>query len=297
MKQIAVRGAERLKKILSHQRQSSSAIRAALRQRQKAGLPVLCNLGCGVRHHPAWLNIDHNGDGRDVLAWDLQAGLPLPDACCDAVYASHVIEHFDRGGARRFLAECNRIMKPGAIVRLVVPDLEGIARTYLRCLEAVERGEVGSAERYDWITLELIDQLVRHQSGGEMLKLWSREEVPAEDFIAQRVGTEYRRARKHLRGRRISEMPRKDPTAVGRFRLGGEVHQWMYDRYSLGRLFAESGFAEIQVRGAAESSIDGFASYGLDTEPDGTVYKPDSLFMEGAKSRESPVNPELQSRQ
>ena len=247
------------------------------------GKPVMCNLGCGARYHPAWINIDFHGDDNTVFSWDLREGLPLPDTSCDVVYSSHAIEHFDRGGARSFIKECWRILKPGGIIRLVAPDLEGIARAYLQCVEAAQRGDEGAAERYEWIVVELLDQLVRHESGGEMLRLWSQVEVPAENFVALRVGTEYWRARQHCKGRNISETRPVSPLKVGQFRLGGEVHQWMYDRFSLGKLLAGAGFVEIRNRSAAESAIRDFANYCLDTEPDGTIYKPDSFFMEASK--------------
>ena len=259
---------------------AASFIRSALKDRVLAQRPVLCNLGCGTKHHPEWINIDFLGDRNAVFPWDLRLALPLPNACCDAVYSSHTIEHFDRPGARHFLAECHRVLKPGGILRLVAPDLEVIARSYLQCLEAAQRGEQGAAARYEWIVVELLDQLVRHESGGEMLKLWRRPELPAEDFIAQRVGTEYWRAREHCKGRSISEVTQTDALKVGNFRLGGEVHLWMYDQYSLGQLLADNGFTSIRVCHAKDSSIKDFVSYGLDTEPDGSIYKPDSFFME-----------------
>ena len=253
----------------------------SLRKRADDGRPVLCNLGCGSRHHPDWINIDVNGDGSSVHRWDLRCGLPLPNAVCDAIYSSHLIEHFDRAGAARFLDECRRCLRHGGVLRLVAPDLEDIARNYLSCLEAARRGEAGAAQRYDWMVIELLDQLVRHRSGGEMLGLWRQEQVPAEEFVARRIGAEYRLTRRHCAGRPPDPVDTADPMAVGRFRLGGEVHQWMYDRYSLGRMLAQRGFARIQALGAAESTIEGFAAYGLDTESDGTVAKPDSFFIEG----------------
>ena len=70
---------------------------------------------------------------------------------------------------------------------------------------------------------------------------------------------------------------------LGRFRRGGEVHLWMYDRHSLARLLQEAGFEDPQVVGPSESQIPDWTSYHLDTEPDGIVYKPDSLYMEAVK--------------
>lgn len=253
--------------------------RRAVTEARKSSRPVQCNLGCGARHHPTWINIDFHGDGEAVLPWDLRRGLPMPDRSCDVVYSSHTIEHFDRDGARHFLMECRRVLQPGGVIRLVAPDLEGVVLSYIACLEAARRGDAGAADRYEWIVIELLDQLVRHRSGGEMLKHWCRDVVPAEDFVAERVGTEYLRARPHCKGRVTPDVV---PIAldVGCFRLGGEVHQWMYDDYSLGRLLEDCGFVQVHACTAGQSAISDFATYNLDTEPDGSVYKPDSFFME-----------------
>ena len=69
----------------------------------------------------------------------------------------------------------------------------------------------------------------------------------------------------------------------GRFRSSGEIHKWMYDRYSLARALQAAGFVNPEIVGAAESRIPNWASFALDTEPDGRVYKPDSLFVEAVR--------------
>ena len=74
--------------------------------------------------------------------------------------------------------------------------------------------------------------------------------------------------------------------AIGKFRLAGEVHQWMYDRVSLARLLKASGFCDPVVRGAAESGIAGWDQFHLDATPQGVVIKPDSFFMEARKSQQ-----------
>lgn len=274
---------QRVKMCLSNSQPSTARtldmVRREVAAARAEGRPVQCNLGCGSRHTPAWINLDFHGDGKTVLPWNLTHGLPLADGSCDVVYSSHAIEHFDRNGAQRFLAECRRVLRPGGVIRLVAPDLEGVVRTYLTCLEDARRGVPGAKDRYEWIVIELLDQLVRHRNGGEMLKYWCRDVVPAEDFVAQRVGTEYWRARPHFKGRVI---PDGAPQAseVGQFRLSGEVHQWMYDSYSLTRLLEDCGFVQAHTCEADQSSIDNFSAYNLDTEPDGSVYKPDSFFVE-----------------
>lgn len=90
----------------------------------------------------------------------------------------------------------------------------------------------------------------------------------------------------HLRSRLLRRLLSEDDhkaLAIGRFRLQGEVHHWMYDRYSLATLLVEAGFENPTRKSATESSIEGWVQFNLDTEPDGTVYKPDSLYMEAWK--------------
>jgi len=68
----------------------------------------------------------------------------------------------------------------------------------------------------------------------------------------------------------------------GLFRRSGEVHQWMYDRFSLVRAMTRAGFLDVRCRAADESAIAGFARYGLETA-NGRARKPDSLYVEGRK--------------
>ncbi|HEY3389168.1 MAG TPA: hypothetical protein VGK38_06315, partial [Prolixibacteraceae bacterium] len=70
---------------------------------------------------------------------------------------------------------------------------------------------------------------------------------------------------------------------IGRFRNGGEIHQWMYDRYSLRKLLIQAGFDEVVVQTANGSNITDWQKYCLDTDSNNTVYKADSLYMEGIK--------------
>ncbi len=72
--------------------------------------------------------------------------------------------------------------------------------------------------------------------------------------------------------------------AIGKFRLGGEVHQWMYDRFSLARLLRQGEFEKIRQVNQAESHIPGWETYHLEVSADGRLIKPDLLVMEAHKS-------------
>lgn len=245
----------------------------------------LLNLGCGSTFHPDWVNLDFTPRPPHVLGYDLRHGVPFPDGLFDAVYHSHVLEHMPRRGAPGFLRECLRVLRPGGVLRVAVPDLEGIARAYLGALEDAAQGAPGADDRHEWMVIELVDQLARHARGGEMLEFWRRDPVPARDFILSRVGAEARKGMEAARGSRGGAVGPQRPDEVGRFRLSGECHLWMYDRHSLARLLRDAGFEDVRVVRAEESAIGDFARYGLDVEPGGGVRKPDSLFMEALKPR------------
>lgn len=127
-----------------------------------------------------------------VIQCDLSQGIPLPDSHCGVIYHAVVLEHFRLNDARRFLQDCLRVMTPGGIIRLGVPDLERICRLYLDRLQKALTGDRQAVHDYDWLMLELFDQIVRETSGGEMLK-WLQSDALANDaFVFQRIGEEAR---------------------------------------------------------------------------------------------------------
>ncbi|MDP8235651.1 MAG: methyltransferase domain-containing protein [Candidatus Erginobacter occultus] len=63
-------------------------------------------------------------------------GLPIPDSSVEALYSCHMIEHLSRAGAGRFLEEAKRVLIPGGVIRLAVPDLRRLALGYLESKDA-----------------------------------------------------------------------------------------------------------------------------------------------------------------
>lgn len=251
----------------------------------------LLNIGCGDVHADGWINMDiQASDG--VLGHDVARGLPFEDEEFHGIYCSHLLEHLSKVQAQALLGECLRVLRPGGALRVVVPDLEAIVRLYLNRLERSLAEEPGAAQEYDWLMLELFDQMVREVPGGMMRDYWEQDPLPASDFVTRRVGSELTRFRERFLGGHVP--PRSVSTkegqglderdkAVGAFRRSGEIHRWMYDRFSLGRLLVKAGFMGVRVVKADESAIHGFGQYHLDTCSDGSVRKPDSLFMEAAR--------------
>lgn len=256
----------------------------------------LVNIGCGRRRHPDWTNCDLIPDASDVLAVDVRQKLPFDGETCDAVYASHVLEHLAARDARRLVAEIFRVLRPGGVVRIVVPDLEGIARAYLASLDrAATSGSQQSRDEHRWMTIELLDQLVRDSSGGLMRRFWSCDPVPCREFVVDRLGEEASAGmaavtaaresfgRAPLDPETIFDAEPATPRAAARFAGSGERHRWMYDRVSLAELLKEAGFGEVSATEAATSRIPGFVDACLDTDSAGRPRKPDSLYVEGVR--------------
>ena len=148
------------------------------------------NLGCGRRFHSTWTNVNFISTGDGVISQDLVQGIHFPSNTFDVVYHSHLLEHFPRKLSCFFIGECYRVLKPNGILRVVVPDLEQIARTYLVALDKADHGLSEWAMTYEWIMLEMYDQTVRSQSGGDMTTYLSQEHIPNQKFILNRFGME-----------------------------------------------------------------------------------------------------------
>lgn len=119
------------------------------------------NVGCGQTPTPGWVNIDNSPSvklaTRPIRRWVMSAAgllhshhkqfirfcqendirhgsglrLPMADGTVEVVYSSHTLEHLDRVDARAFLAEALRVLRPGGVLRIAVPDLHYYAKQYL----------------------------------------------------------------------------------------------------------------------------------------------------------------------
>jgi len=241
---------------------------------------VILNLGCGtkVSGHANVMNIDWSISVRirrnpilrrcarlimdsdryevysalsdNILVYDLARGIPYESDSVDAVFHSHLFEHLDRDVGRRFVTEVRRVLKPGGVHRVVVPDLEIVRRRYLDDLDQCQHDPEHSIQHDNFIEA-MIGQCVWREAPGTSL-------------------------RRPLR-RRIEN------ALLGDARKRGQTHQWMYDRVSLASLLASAGFRQISLRRYNESAIPNWESYGLEVTATGEEYKPMSLYVEAIK--------------
>ena len=86
------------------------------------------HVGCGGHLLPGWINVDND---PAPLAINLDWGLPLPTGSARYVFVAHLLEHlFHPAQSSRLLGDIRRVLAPGGVVRIVVPDIEKYLRAY-----------------------------------------------------------------------------------------------------------------------------------------------------------------------
>jgi predicted SAM-dependent methyltransferase len=87
------------------------------------------HIGPGKTYIPGWINVDIFSNVRADLCSSALA-LPYPSESCDIIYASHVLEHFNRHTVLAALGHWKHLLKIGGILRLSVPDFAAIVEHY-----------------------------------------------------------------------------------------------------------------------------------------------------------------------
>lgn len=166
--------------------------------------------GCGPCLKPGWVNIDLRREADIRL--DLRRPLPFPPGSATIVYAEHFLEHLDYPeSASDFLRECRRVLKPGGILSLVVPDIELVLRSTVlggtpqyydaqRCwhpphlqtqIEHVNYNFRQDGEHRYSYDFETLSRLLTHTGFTEITR---REYDPDLDRADRRVGSLYVKA-------------------------------------------------------------------------------------------------------
>ena len=117
------------------------------------------NLGCGSVRPENWINTDSSLNANiqkipligkrisklfnpveyvsdNFRYMNLNKKWRFKDNSVDVVYASHLFEHLSLKSAALFMNEAYRCLKPGAAIRIVVPDLYKISKKYIEDYEA-----------------------------------------------------------------------------------------------------------------------------------------------------------------
>jgi SAM-dependent methyltransferase len=98
----------------------------------KFGTITRLNWGCGGHTAPGWINSDQKPDCD--MPCDIRNGLPLDSDSVDYAVSIHALPEVPYDGLVPVLQELRRVLKPGAVLRLCLPDI-------LKGVDAYRRGD------------------------------------------------------------------------------------------------------------------------------------------------------------
>lgn len=89
------------------------------------------HLGCGTRNFgPDWVHVDVEDHPHVDIHHPVDT-LPMVESnSVYLVYACHVLEHFMHREVETVLAEWRRVLRPGGVLRLAVPDFASLVKIY-----------------------------------------------------------------------------------------------------------------------------------------------------------------------
>lgn len=114
-----------------------SLIRNRRSQLRNLEMRPYLNVGCGPKIRRSFINLDYAWRPGIDLCWDITKGLPLEDNQLQGIFTEHCLEHIGFDECKLVLEEFFRVLKPGGMVRIVVPDAEH----YLDIYQSAQKGE------------------------------------------------------------------------------------------------------------------------------------------------------------
>lgn len=91
-----------------------------------SGQEVKLHVGCGPVRFDGFIHVDLNPHRPDVFKLDASEPWPVPNSVVDYIFHEDFLEHLNQRQQFRFLAETYRMMRPGAIQYVSLPNIEWV---------------------------------------------------------------------------------------------------------------------------------------------------------------------------
>jgi SAM-dependent methyltransferase len=88
--------------------------------------------GCGRSVALGWINADRVDHGGVDVVGDIRDGLPIETATIDYAFSMHALQEVELPAVVSVLEELRRILRPGGVLRLCLPDLDKAIAAYRR---------------------------------------------------------------------------------------------------------------------------------------------------------------------
>ena len=148
------------------------------------------NWGCGTDPEPGWINSDiRAGPGIDITA-NILEGLPLESESIDYITSQHALQQLKAYDIISALQELRRVLKPGGVLRLCLPDLD-------KAIAAYQSGRRDYFWCWDWesISGNLVTQILDFNYTQTPLTYEFTEELLRKAGFEQVRQVEYRQTK------------------------------------------------------------------------------------------------------
>src|SRR6266852_337088 len=102
------------------------------------------NVGCGPYPVEGFCNIDY-GWRPGVFCFDIRKGIPLPTGSVKGIFTEHCLEYLTTEQCLSVLRDFRRMLQPGGVARVVLPDGGLYCRLYVRA---------ASGDKVEWPYVE-----------------------------------------------------------------------------------------------------------------------------------------------
>ncbi|RLL51944.1 methyltransferase domain-containing protein [Mariprofundus sp. EBB-1] len=147
------------------------------------------HIGCGKKYLPGFKHVDVIAFDHVDFVCDARRLEKIEDNSVSEIYACHILEHVERGEVVGVLREWARVLHPGGVLRLAVPDFEAVATEYLENRDLMNmQGLLYGGQTYDYnfhhVAFDFISvQSMLREAGFSKPERYDwRDFLPSENF-------------------------------------------------------------------------------------------------------------------